>query len=243
MAFTPTDATKAEVRVTGSAPNQQLDFYIPAGPKGDTGIGGPAGPSNALTILGTATGPQQPGTPGPQGPAGDPSAYELRGAVAPNGVVTANPGTYYTDTAGTNGAWRWMKTSGTGNTGWIVTSGDTGWRLVNAWAQDNTGAANTVTGNVYVKRVGDTVHYAISRTTFLVSLWLVPTAGFLPQNNRTGDMHFDQWDNTALRVLYWNGTKWFPSSAPQWVANVQMSTSHIHYTPDAWPTTLPGTPA
>lgn len=37
MAFTPTDPTKAEVRITGTAPNQQLDFYIPRGAKGDPG--------------------------------------------------------------------------------------------------------------------------------------------------------------------------------------------------------------
>jgi hypothetical protein len=34
---TPTDATKAQVWVSGSAPNQQLEFYIPRGAKGDPG--------------------------------------------------------------------------------------------------------------------------------------------------------------------------------------------------------------
>lgn len=56
--------------------------------------------------------------------------FELRGTGMPNGVVTADPGTYYTDTAGTNGAWRWLKKSGTGNTGWTVIHGDTGWREI-----------------------------------------------------------------------------------------------------------------
>lgn len=37
MAFTPTDPTKAEVRVVGEAPNQSLDFYIPRGAKGEPG--------------------------------------------------------------------------------------------------------------------------------------------------------------------------------------------------------------
>jgi hypothetical protein len=37
MAFTPTDPTKAEVRVVGTYPNQTLDFYFPSGPKGDPG--------------------------------------------------------------------------------------------------------------------------------------------------------------------------------------------------------------
>lgn len=56
--------------------------------------------------------------------------FELRGTGMPNGVVTATPGTYYTDTAGTNGAWRWLKTSGAGNTGWEVVHGDTGRRNI-----------------------------------------------------------------------------------------------------------------
>lgn len=48
MAFTPTDPLKAEVRVVGEAPNQQLDFYIPRGPKGD-----PGGLSSTVIPLGT----------------------------------------------------------------------------------------------------------------------------------------------------------------------------------------------
>jgi hypothetical protein len=48
----------------------------------------------------------------------------------PNGLVIGNPGDTYTDTAGTNGAWKWRKASGTGNTGWVVVDGDTGWRSI-----------------------------------------------------------------------------------------------------------------
>ena len=58
------------------------------------------------------------------------TANELRGTGSPLGVVAASPGTYYTDTAGTFGAWRWLKTSGTGTSGWTVVIGDTGWRDV-----------------------------------------------------------------------------------------------------------------
>lgn len=117
----------------------------PKGDKGDTGDTGPAGPPNSLAI-GTVT----TGAPGssasasitgtapsqvldltlPRGDAGNPSAYELRGTGMPNGVVTAPPGTYYTDTAGTCGAWRWVKKVDTGNTGWVVSDGDTGVRAV-----------------------------------------------------------------------------------------------------------------
>lgn len=52
-------------------------------------------------------------------------AQALRsGTGSPEGVVAAPVGTAYTDTAGTNGAWQWLKKSGTGTTGWAVTHSD-----------------------------------------------------------------------------------------------------------------------
>ena len=42
------------------------------------------------------------------------------GTGAPNGVVTADPGSLYTDVTGGAGATLWVKESGTGNTGWVA---------------------------------------------------------------------------------------------------------------------------
>jgi hypothetical protein len=42
------------------------------------------------------------------------------GAAAPNGNITAPPGSLYTKTAGGAGATLWVKESGTGNTGWVA---------------------------------------------------------------------------------------------------------------------------
>ena len=53
--------------------------------------------------------------------------YELRGTGMPNGVVEAPIGATYIDTAKTNGALKWIKTTDGGNTGWKVVEGDTGW--------------------------------------------------------------------------------------------------------------------
>ena len=50
----------------------------------------------------------------------------------PNGVVSAAPGTIYRDTAGTNGAWLWIKKVGTNNQGWVVLDGNTGRRNISA---------------------------------------------------------------------------------------------------------------
>ena len=48
----------------------------------------------------------------------------LTGVGFPNGVVSAPVGSKYIDTAATNGALEWMKASGVGNTGWVVSVGD-----------------------------------------------------------------------------------------------------------------------
>lgn len=50
---------------------------------------------------------------------------DIKSTGSPEGVVAAHPGTEYTDTAGTTGAWKWLKKVGFGTTGWVVTEGDT----------------------------------------------------------------------------------------------------------------------
>lgn len=71
------------------------------------------------------------------------------GTGYPEGVVTAPVGTEYTDTAATNGAIKWVKATGTGNTGWRVSVGDTGERII---------AIPTATsGTVRLRRVNNTV--------------------------------------------------------------------------------------
>lgn len=56
--------------------------------------------------------------------------WEIHGRGIPNGVVTAPVGTTYVDEAVTNGALKWIKKTGTGNTGWEVLIGDTGWKVL-----------------------------------------------------------------------------------------------------------------
>jgi hypothetical protein len=54
MALTPTDPTKAQLWINGTAPNQTLDFYIPRGAKGEPGgiiQGTEIGTNNLNTIL------------------------------------------------------------------------------------------------------------------------------------------------------------------------------------------------
>ena len=78
--------------------------------------------------------------------------WEIHGRGMPNGTVTAPVGTTYVDEAVTNGALKWIKKTGTGNTGWEVLIGDTGWRTLPAVSK---------LGNSFVKvrRKNDTIFY------------------------------------------------------------------------------------
>lgn len=67
-------------------------------------------------------------------------ARDIGGTGYPERKVAAAIGTVYTDSAATDGAIRWTKTSGTGTTGWRVLFGDTGWRNITSLAE------NTVAG-------------------------------------------------------------------------------------------------
>ena len=80
------------------------------------------------------------------------SQSEMRGTGMPNGVVEAPIGTTYVDTAKTNGALKWIKTTDGGNTGWKVAEGDTGWVL--GWQADKGDNKN----RMYFRRKNDVVH-------------------------------------------------------------------------------------
>ena len=85
----------------------------------------------------------------------------ITGTGFPEGVVTAPVGSMYTDTAATNGAIRWIKATGSGNTGWRVEYGDTGWRnLVGSAYAGASLAANFPTVNaLQMRRVGTQVTF------------------------------------------------------------------------------------
>ena len=63
-------------------------------------------------------------------PLPDNVGHEIRGTGSPEGRITAEIGTTYVDVNVTNGALKWIKESGNGNTGWRVLIGDTGWRTL-----------------------------------------------------------------------------------------------------------------
>ena len=82
--------------------------------------------------------------------------YEIHGTGMPNGTVSAPIGTTYVDTAVTNGALKWIKQAGTGNTGWKVLIGDTGWRTLNSTSKLTDGSR---TSTIKIRRVNNLVTY------------------------------------------------------------------------------------
>ena len=80
--------------------------------------------------------------------------HEIRGTGSPEGRITAEIGTTYVDVNVTNGALKWIKESGNGNTGWRVLIGDSGWRTLYSVSRS---------GNSFIKirRVNNLVTYQV----------------------------------------------------------------------------------
>ena len=151
----------------------------PPGPQGERGTDGLQGPQGLQGIQGERGQDGQPGPKGADG-VGIPqkltlngntlilsdgggsvtlpetsqnastSPSELTGTGMPNGKVEGKLGQTYVDTAKTNGALKWIKRTPSGNTGWAVLDGDTGWKTLNTASK---------LGNSYVKarRINDIV--------------------------------------------------------------------------------------
>lgn len=188
--------------------------------------------------------PPAKGDPGPQGPpgaAGSPTAYELRGAGSPYGVLTpASAGIYYTDTAATCGAIRWVST-GTTATSWMIVVGDTGWRDISALAPGLWTIASG--GRWLMRRVGSMVWQRIqnisSSATGLQGT-LIP-AGFQIDEKGDGGM-FQATSSSgaatgAVQMYQAGAVYWWPSTGTVVRAPIQYTTA------DPWPTTLPGVAA
>lgn len=156
-----------------------------------------------------------------------------RGAGSPEGKVAAPVGSIYTDSAATNGAIRWIKTSGTGTTGWKVEYGDTGWRDITP--------ESITSGAMLIRRVGNTVMLSLRAIVFTYqSLGRLPSGFyspnvFLPAKPITAD------EFTLYVFADNNGYTSYQTTTPGDPSAMIGSATYI--TDSAWPTTLPGTPA
>ena len=186
---------------------------------------------------------------------------EIKGSGMPNGKVVATPGTTYVDMSVTNGALKWIKQSGTGNTGWKVLVGDTGWRTLKA---------QSLFGSSFVKirRVNNMVSYQFGGLEWglfglirrggngFVSYGnnpkycrLTPNYG-IPEGFRTvGSVVGPVYNDNGIIIGAWylGGASdshhlrfAFIDNIPTDRDNKNMRVSNIMYlTDDDWPTTLP----
>lgn len=246
----------------------------PTGPQGPIGLTGPKGADgrdgvgiaqtltlsgNTLTLSdggGSVTLPSQSATNAPA------NEYEIHGQGMPNGKVVAPVGTTYVDTNATNGALKWIKRTGTGNQGWEVLTGDTGWRTL-------TIASKLGSSYLKVRRKNDTVMYQFGglqwgwfgivrrggpgysiqpsdreRNVFILGLHQVPQ-GFRSEFSLIGGIYNDKgtpygtWylggpgDGNMIRFQFTD-----PVPTDRDIGDIRVS-SIMYLTNDPWPTTLP----
>lgn len=215
---------------------------------------------NTLSLSGGGGSVVLPSTPTNTG--GQANEYEIHGQGMPNGKVSAPVGTTYVDTNATNGALKWIKRSGTGNQGWEVLTGDTGWLTLNIKSK---------LGNSYLKvrRKNDTVTYQFGglswgwfgvihrggvgyeaqgsdreRNCYILGLGGVPV-GFRSEGSLIGNIYNDKgvsygtWylggagDSNMLRFQFTD-----PVPTDRDIGDIRVS-SISYLTSEPWPNVLP----
>lgn len=148
----------------------------------------------------------------------------LYGTGQPNGVISAPPGSTYTDTAVTCGAAKWIKMWGTGNTGWTVLYGDTGWRDIKTLLDPFWDS----TSNIQLRRIGKTVY--------------LRSNGLKVGDNPTGARSANKtlFTNKADMPLGFRGTGWGTCHGAVNIGSVQMGA--IYSSREAYDFSIRGVP-
>jgi len=192
-------------------------------------------------------------------------AVHLSGTGTPEGVITAAPGSTYlqTDSVTDVKGWiRWVKATGTGNTGWVAgAEADTGWRKIVSWTggvQDGTDQIGTVdtaqysmsgTGSIYIHRIGQYVEWWIHGTMVKTNsgankLFTVDNripSGFRSDGGGTYGISVPMSREINFMGTYGVGdTPAFDSVS---AGRSMVWGSFRHFTSNSWPTSLPGVAA
>lgn len=174
-------------------------------------------------------------------PTGGGGGGALTGHGFPEGNIVAPVGTEYTDLDATSGAVTWIKTFGSGSTGWRVLYGDTGPRLIGT---DRGPFPGLVSGSVYLRRIGQHVTLLIANGEFnndgahrVTYDWVPP--GFNPTGFVLGILgDLGTLDLGKLAITDVNRAMWSNCGNGSFkVGTMDWQTS------EPWPTTLPGSPA
>lgn len=169
------------------------------------------------------------------------------GTGFPNGVQTAPVGSIYIDTAVTNGASSWIKTTGTGNTGWTVENGDTGIRDITSMFSTIFEVVNPNDFGVYIQRKNGEVFIWLKAQ--LKAGWVDGAIYALPfaMRGRSGNKPATLAE--ALQVAGSGRLQYQVYSAINLV-NATVNSAGTRYAgsvviaaaeSEPWPTTLPGT--
>lgn len=192
--------------------------------------------------------------------------HEIRGTGSPEGRITAEIGTTYVDVNVTNGALKWIKESGNGNTGWKVLIGDTGWRTLNTVSKLSVGDR---TSFIKIRRVSNLVYYQFgglewgwfgvirrggqgyveqvsdrARNCFIVDRGRIPT-GFRSKTSLIGSIYNDS--GIVYGTWYLGGSDdenhlrfqfLNPVPTDRDIGDIRVS-AVSYITDEPWPTTLP----
>lgn len=150
------------------------------------------------------------------------------GTGFPEGVVSAPVGAVYIDKAVTNGASSWIKTSGTGNTGWSIDRGETATKTITPENGDTGIVSFYRAGNVVT--VNASVTIGATRTNPVATL----PSGYTPRRQTRAS--YEQAGIPALKLgqIASNGDLGFFTS-PTVGSAVTFDRTYI--TSDPWPTT------
>jgi hypothetical protein len=189
------------------------------------------------------------------------SRKTIYGSSSPEGVVTAPVGTEFVDTNGTLGAVKWIKFSGTGNTGWKVQEGDTGRRnivsLIGSHWELSAAAPifqiqrqnNTVIFAARIKRAAGSPLTARSGLSPLLNTVnsVLPT-GFFPSQATFGEFVSAGQTGNKPAFLYNGATATdvhytVPGDATVWAVGNEVQFYCTWQTNDVWPSVLPGVAA
>lgn len=180
------------------------------------------------------------------------TARRLEGTGAPEGVVAAPPGSTFLQTDSTTdvkGWIRWIKATGTGNTGWVAgPEADTGWRNVSSILE------NSWTGALYLRRVGSVVSMDGQLNT--PAPYNSAISSSIPTGFRAGGLKPDLYH---FPCIMWNGAQEGAVQGAAWasqgVLSIARSTAALRtsgaqfrftgscLTNSGWPSSLPGSAA
>lgn len=159
---------------------------------------------------------------------------------SPEGKVTAPVGSIYTDTVATNGAIRWIKTSGTGNTGWKVEYGDTGWRDITSLMTSSPAIVMGTGAKIAIRRTGGSVFFRVIGQATMGGMFgniVAAQPGLRPDlDTNSPAAKGASFRNTRFWIRLEDGTRDVVLVESGRAVETMWSTT------EAWPATLPGTP-